>query len=133
MTINNKIKRINNSVIRSAEILLERMVKEETGREIEVKSLFPLEYEFKDIENAEKVYHIETLLLNNRHYRTYKGREEFCIKCHDYGMSSYDYGKEISVNGKTYKIVGFFENTHSGYFILMGKRGGLWVTKAEKR
>ena len=132
MTINNKIESMSKSVIRSAVSLLEHMTKEETGREIEVKSLFPLEYEFKDIDNTEKVYHLETLLLNNKHYRTYKGREEFCIKCHDYGMSSYEYSKEISVNGKTYKIVGFFENTQSNYFILMGKRGGLWVTKAKK-
>ena len=103
--------------------------KENFGKEIEIVSLYP-DFEFEVVNNDEKIAH-SNAFKKNKHFKEFKGREEYCLHCHDYGMKSYEYGKVVEIDGKEFKIVGFCENMCAGYYLLMGKRGGLYVSKAK--
>ena len=109
--------------------LIARSVEEQTGRKIEVISLNPFEFRYTD---KKPVYHICLFEKSHARYKLYRGKEEFCLRCRDYGMKVHEYGKEVKYNDVTYKIVGFAECEQSGYFLLMGKCGGLYVTRAKE-
>lgn len=128
--IEKAINSIANSVYESAVASIKAEVSRKTGREIEVVSLSP-EFKFK-FTDERKVYQLDGVLFNTKkkNYRIFKGKEEFCLECRGIGLRSYDYGKEVRYNGKKFKIVGVYENTQTKYQLLMGPKGGLWITKA---
>lgn len=127
--IEKKINTIANSICESVIDSIRMEVMETTGREIEIISLSP-EFKFR-FADEKKVYQLDTVLFNTKkkNYKIFKGKEEFCLKCREIGLRSYDYGKEVQYNGKRFKIVGVYENTQSFYKVLMGPKGGLYLTK----
>ena len=123
------ISSIATEVTAEAVNLIAKAVEEQTGRKIEIISLNPFEFRYTD---KKPVYHICLFEKSHARYKLYRGREEFCLRCRDYGMKVHEYGKEVKYNDVTYKIVGFAECEQSGYFLLMGKCGGLYVTRAKE-
>ena len=131
MRVNDKINSIADEIMNSAQKLLKSKVQEETGKKIEILSLSPFRYRIA----RDRVHNLESVLHNTRleNYKIYMGREAFSTQCKNVGMGAKSYKKEVTYNGRKFKIVGVYRNTASWHLVIMGNKGGLYLVKSDNK